>query len=97
MSATFIAAGPDFRQGVEIEKIHNIDIAPTVLEILDVEPASTVDGRVIRKALEQPRHCDWKHWWRCWDDRNAWPGSATRPVHELNDGRNADILQRTLQ
>ncbi|HZW87912.1 MAG TPA: alkaline phosphatase family protein, partial [Myxococcaceae bacterium] len=70
MSATFIAAGPDFRHGVEIEKIHNIDVAPTVLELLDVEPAPTVDGRVIRKALEQPRHCDWKHWWRCWNDRD---------------------------
>ena len=70
MSATFIAAGPDFRQGVEIEKVRNIDIAPTVLEILDVEPSPTVDGRVLRKALEQPRHCDWRHWWRCWDDRD---------------------------
>jgi predicted AlkP superfamily pyrophosphatase or phosphodiesterase len=68
MSATFIAAGPDFRRGVEIGKVRNIDVAPTVLEILDVEPASTVDGRVLRKALEQPRHCDWQHWWRCWDD-----------------------------
>src|SRR5262249_41297444 len=70
MSATFIAAGPDFRRGVEIEKIHNIDVAPTVLDLLDVEPSPTVDGRVIRKALEQPRHCDWRHWWRCWDDRD---------------------------
>jgi len=42
-------------------------VAPTVLEILDVEPASTVDGRVLREVLEQPHHCDWQHWWRCWD------------------------------
>lgn len=65
MSATFIAAGPDFRDGVELRRVRNIDVAPTILEILDVEPSPTVDGRVLHRALEKPRRCDWRHWWRC--------------------------------
>jgi len=52
MSAIFYAAGPSLKQGKEIRKVRNIDIAPTVMKILDVEPAVTVDGEVIRKILK---------------------------------------------
>ncbi|MGH8532995.1 MAG: hypothetical protein ACREV1_09800 [Gammaproteobacteria bacterium] len=40
------------KEGTEIRKVRNIDIAPTVMKILNVEPAVTVDGKVIRKILK---------------------------------------------
>ena len=51
MSAILYAAGPNLKQGKKIETVRNIDIAPTVLAILGVPPAATVDGRVIRRIL----------------------------------------------
>lgn len=53
MSAILYAAGPSVKAGKKIDVIHNVDIAPTVLEILDVAPASAVDGEVIRKILKK--------------------------------------------
>lgn len=46
MQATFIAAGPDFNPTTlpDLTEIRSIDIAPTILDLLDVEPADTVDG-----------------------------------------------------
>jgi hypothetical protein len=52
MSAIFYAAGPRLKQGRKVDVLHNIDVAPTVMEILDVPPAPTVDGAVIPKILE---------------------------------------------
>lgn len=47
MSAIFFAAGPSIcRQ--ELDEVRNIDIAPTVMAILGVRPADTVQGRAIR-------------------------------------------------
>ncbi len=55
MQATFIAAGPDFNPITlpNLTEIRSIDIAPTILDILDVEPADTVDGQSIF-AQNQP-------------------------------------------
>ena len=53
MSAIFYAAGPSLKQGRKIDVLHNIDVAPTVMEILGVAPASTVDGEVISKILQK--------------------------------------------
>jgi predicted AlkP superfamily pyrophosphatase or phosphodiesterase len=47
MSAIFFAAGPDVCRH-EVEKVRNIDIAPTILDILNVRPADTVQGRSLR-------------------------------------------------
>lgn len=44
MSAIFYAAGPDLRSG-QLDRVRNIDVAPTVLRLLGVEPAPTVQGR----------------------------------------------------
>lgn len=50
-----IAAGPDFRQGAQDDlPSGNIDIAPTLLWILGVEPQHKLSGRVLREALTQP-------------------------------------------
>lgn len=46
MSAIFFAAGPDIGRGT-LEQVRNIDVAPTILQILGVQPASTVEGRPI--------------------------------------------------
>lgn len=49
MQAIFLAAGPDFNQDnlSDLEGIRSIDIAPTILDLLDVEPALTVEGESI--------------------------------------------------
>jgi arylsulfatase A-like enzyme len=51
MSAILYAAGPRLAQRRKLDVIHNVDVAPTVLEILGVSPAPTVDGTVIEKLL----------------------------------------------
>ncbi|WP_017314559.1 alkaline phosphatase family protein [Mastigocladopsis repens] len=48
MSAIFYAAGPDIQPG-QLEQVRNIDIAPTILRLLDVKPARTVQGKAIFK------------------------------------------------
>jgi len=46
MSAIFFAAGPDFGNGV-LNQVRNIDITPTIDELLGVQPADTVQGKPI--------------------------------------------------
>ena len=48
MSAIFFAAGPDFGHGT-LSQISNIDVTPTIEDILNVPPASTVDGQPINR------------------------------------------------
>jgi predicted AlkP superfamily pyrophosphatase or phosphodiesterase len=47
MSAIFFAAGPNVCKQ-ELKEVSNIDIVPTVLALLGVEPADTVQGRAIK-------------------------------------------------
>ncbi len=47
MSAIFYAAGPQVCRD-EVEEVRNIDVAPTILALLGVRPAETVQGRAIR-------------------------------------------------
>jgi arylsulfatase A-like enzyme len=54
MSAILYAAGPSVKQGHKVDVVRNIDIAPTVLEILGVEPAPTVEGMVLHEMLRKP-------------------------------------------
>jgi arylsulfatase A-like enzyme len=68
MHNTCIAAGPDFRKGVQdYLPSGNIDIAPTVAWILGVELSHKFSGRVLKEALAQagsmsasyePRHLE---------------------------------------
>jgi predicted AlkP superfamily pyrophosphatase or phosphodiesterase len=58
MSAILYAAGPALKQGRKLRSVHNIDIAPTVMRILGVEPAATVDGHVLLKILREGGHAD---------------------------------------
>ena len=50
MSATFIAAGPQIRDGATIRHMRNIDVAPTIMRILGVTPHD-VDGEVLHEVL----------------------------------------------
>jgi arylsulfatase A-like enzyme len=55
MHNTCIAAGPDFRKGAQDDlPTGNIDISPTILWILGVEPEHKMSGRVLGEALAQP-------------------------------------------
>jgi arylsulfatase A-like enzyme len=49
---TLIAAGPDFREHASSEvPTGNVDIAPTLLFLVGMQPAPTMTGRVIEEAL----------------------------------------------
>lgn len=50
MSAIFYAAGPDIGRGT-LNQVRNIDVAPTISQILGVQPAPTVQGRSLLKRL----------------------------------------------
>jgi len=52
MRSTLIAAGPDFRRAfVDELPTGNVDIAPTLLWILGIQPPKPMDGRVLSEAL----------------------------------------------
>jgi arylsulfatase A-like enzyme len=52
MNNTLVAAGPDFKKGLISDvPSGNIDLAPTVLWLLGVEPVKRMDGRVLHEAL----------------------------------------------
>jgi hypothetical protein len=53
MSATLIAAGPSIKNHKRLKSVRNIDVAPTVMAILEVAPAATVDGEMIPKILKK--------------------------------------------
>ena len=50
MSATFIAAGPQIRKDATVRRMHNTDVAPTIMQILGVTPRR-VDGEVLHEIL----------------------------------------------
>ena len=56
MSAILYAAGPSIKNGRELKLVHNIDIAPTILEILGIPPAATIDGEVLKSLLRHHPH-----------------------------------------
>jgi arylsulfatase A-like enzyme len=52
MHNMLIAAGPDFRQG-EVDDLPtgNIDLTPTILQILGITPPQRLDGRIVFEAM----------------------------------------------
>lgn len=52
MHNTLIANGPDFRTGfVDRMPTGNVDLAPTILRILNVKQPVPMDGRVLQEAM----------------------------------------------
>jgi predicted AlkP superfamily pyrophosphatase or phosphodiesterase len=51
MNNTLVASGPDFRRG-HISRVPsgNIDLAPTILDLLGIRSREPMDGRVLREA-----------------------------------------------
>ena len=45
--------GPGFKRGSAIEAANTVDVVPTLLALVHVQPAKTVDGHPILTALEQ--------------------------------------------
>jgi predicted AlkP superfamily pyrophosphatase or phosphodiesterase len=53
MSAILYAAGPSIKQGRKVRTVRNIDVAPTVMELLGVSPGATVDGEPLQRILKR--------------------------------------------
>ena len=47
----FVAQGPAFREGVEIEDAHIMDVCPTILHLLNVPVPEDLDGQLLKNAL----------------------------------------------
>ena len=49
---TLIGFGPDFHEGIEVETPSgNIDVAPTVLDLIGINDTPKMDGRVLSEGL----------------------------------------------
>jgi arylsulfatase A-like enzyme len=47
-----IAAGPDFKRGKADDlPSGNVDLAPTILQILGINPPQKMDGRILSEAM----------------------------------------------
>ncbi len=55
MHNTCIAAGPDFKVGfIDATPSGNVDLAPTILHLLNLKSPSAMDGRVLQEILRKP-------------------------------------------
>jgi len=52
MHATFIAAGAGIKPGVQLDKIQNVDVAPTIARLMGLT-LKDVDGRVLSETLAE--------------------------------------------
>jgi predicted AlkP superfamily phosphohydrolase/phosphomutase len=52
LRATFMAMGPEISKGKQIEPISNLDIAPTIYELLELETPHYVEGKKIKGLPE---------------------------------------------
>jgi len=49
----FIASGPAFKQGVEVENIAILDLTPTILHLMGLPVPADVDGRVLSETFKK--------------------------------------------
>ena len=52
MDAIFIAWGYGIRPGVTRDRVRNVDIAPTLAQLMGLKLAEGIDGRVIQEILK---------------------------------------------
>jgi hypothetical protein len=43
--------GPGFKTGATIESARTVDVVPTLLRLVNISPAATVDGKIITEAF----------------------------------------------
>ena len=54
MNNTLVGHGPDFKHGVVSHvPSGNVDVGPTILWLLGMEPPKSMDGRVLHEALSR--------------------------------------------
>jgi predicted AlkP superfamily pyrophosphatase or phosphodiesterase len=53
LDGIFLASGYGIKPGVKLERVRNLDVAPTIAELLGV-PLPNVDGRVLTEILATP-------------------------------------------
>jgi predicted AlkP superfamily phosphohydrolase/phosphomutase len=53
MQAAFALSGPGVAAGVDLGRIRQIDIAPTLCALLGIEPPAQATGRILSRALER--------------------------------------------
>jgi len=53
MNGIFIAKGPQIKKGKELRGMEIIDIAPTILHILDIPIPTDMDGKVLKDIFEE--------------------------------------------
>ena len=57
MHNTLIAAGPDFKRGETNDLASgNVDLAPTILQILGIKPPKQLDGRILSEVMVNSGH-----------------------------------------
>jgi predicted AlkP superfamily pyrophosphatase or phosphodiesterase len=52
LDAIFIASGSGIRSGGELDRVRNIDVAPTIAELLGIRLGADIQGRVLREILK---------------------------------------------
>jgi predicted AlkP superfamily pyrophosphatase or phosphodiesterase len=52
LDAIFIASGAGIRSGEVLERVRNIDVAPTIAELLGLKMPERIQGRVMREVLK---------------------------------------------
>ena len=52
LDGIFVASGAGIKKGVRLERIRNLDVAPTIARLLDVS-LPQVDGRALEEILQR--------------------------------------------
>jgi len=55
LHGVFIAQGPEIRRGQTVENAHIMDLAPTILHLMDLPVSADMDGHVLAEALTTSR------------------------------------------
>ena len=53
LDAIFIASGSGIRPGVTLDRVRNVDVAPTIAALLGLRMPADIQGRVIRDILSE--------------------------------------------
>jgi len=49
-----LMSGNGVREGVRLDRVHILDIAPTIAYLLDLEMGDSLSGRILAEALTDP-------------------------------------------